>query len=55
MRYQISNFEYLKQRLEGIVFDPLKDWREYPFMIWDRGTSVTEHCGRVRNKCPLRL
>lgn len=50
MRYQISNFEYLKQRLEGFVFDPAKHWSEYPCMLWDRGRGHGYGALRVGDK-----
>lgn len=45
----LTNLQYLKSRLVGFIFDPLKDWREYPCMIWDRSTGATGY-GNVRDE-----
>ncbi len=38
MRYEISNFEYLKQRLAECADDDLTlPWQTYPCLLWDRG------------------
>jgi hypothetical protein len=39
MRYQITSFQHLKTQLVGFVFDPSKNWSEYPCLLWDRSLT----------------